>query len=621
MIQEEYEKQLIVRQFYWDKTRFDEPEVVMVAKWGEAVLECINHSFSQLDTVFLKDAETHTMPLIHYIKALLFKYVKNQGDSAYVYLLAEYRNSISKHFLPLIYEIIEEANKRNEHALCAKIIVDNPEIINRVSNSIDIHKIMFYGAPLVHYLKFKIRSAYAYVTISGIFFAILIFFIWFYYLYNLDFYQKEKKYTIALTIFWGFCTSELALPIYDIYLYVLDFKLKHNLLNNLMYCIFGIGLIEESVKILPLIFLMLFTKEPDDTYDYLFYASISALSFATSENLMFFGEDRQAGYSARTMYAVVMHITCSSLASYGWLLASKTKDTWLSIKYIGTYLFIACILHGLYDFFLFYNLSLLFYVGFLAAVMVWIIMLNNALNNSKHFSYSIFLKSYQLRMFIGIALIVLFILEYIYYGWKNGKQAANNFFVSNSVGFALLTFFFTSKLSQFDLIRGYWRKIAWQSENESYTKDSFHEFWKWPQKIVNFIVNFFEQNSIKPQNYVGFQLRIYFSVDQNSYGPGWIEITVVDRLVVHKLCNDKSKEIPDPNWFVGFIVKQSLDIAFRQFYIFKTKNKNNDLEINERAFVEVSVPVSDAILTKTKIYHHDLLFYSYGLATKVKKPG
>ncbi|MFQ3575156.1 MAG: PrsW family glutamic-type intramembrane protease, partial [Cytophagales bacterium] len=446
-------------------------------------------------------------------------------------------------------------------------------------------------------------------------FALLIFFTWLYYLMSLDIYEKEKPLFIVLTILAGFTTSEIALPIYDFFTYVLDFELNGAFWNDLLYCVFGIGFIEEFVKIIPLMLLMVFTKEPNDTYDYLLYGSISALAFATSENIMYFGDNRLAGYSGRSMYAVIMHLSCTSIASYGWLLASFKNKFSSKLIYVAVYFFMACTLHGLYDFFIFRSMSILFYLGFLGSVVVWIVMLNNSLNNSKFFSYSIAVQSTNLRMFIGIALLLLFVSEYVYYGFRDGRLAANQFFTSNAIGFTLLTFFFTSKLAQFDLIKGFWRTVQWKDVTETKEREILYP-WEWPGMIFRFFFNFFDLNSIKPQNYVGMKLKIYLANENQTFGPKWMTLSVIDRIVILNRNPETRKVYQDPNWFVGLTHEHSDDFDCQRFYLFKTENKSDLLSKNNRAIVELSVPERDEILSKKTISFNEIKNLCQGLASK-----
>ena len=81
--------------------------------------------------------------------------------------------------------------------------------------------------------------------------------------------------------------AELCTLLYDFFDYSLGFKKSGEVVNDLFYCVFGIGLIEETVKIIPFLLMLKFSRQINESIDYVIYASVSALGFAFMENLIY----------------------------------------------------------------------------------------------------------------------------------------------------------------------------------------------------------------------------------------------------------------------------------------------------------------------------------------------
>ena len=83
--------------------------------------------------------------------------------------------------------------------------------------------------------------------------------------------------------------------------------------NDFIYCILGIGAIEELMKIIPLFLVMFFSKQLKEPIDYVVFASISALGFAFIENLIYFDEAGLKTIQGRSLSSTVTHMFNSSL--------------------------------------------------------------------------------------------------------------------------------------------------------------------------------------------------------------------------------------------------------------------------------------------------------------------
>src|SRR5690606_29807319 len=84
----------------------------------------------------------------------------------------------------------------------------------------------------------------------------------------------------------------------------------------LLYCISVIGVIEEAVKILPFVFIVLRFREFDEPVDGIIYASFIALGFAALENLYYLDSLTTAQAYARGFASPVVHIVFASIWGY-----------------------------------------------------------------------------------------------------------------------------------------------------------------------------------------------------------------------------------------------------------------------------------------------------------------
>ena len=173
--------------------------------------------------------------------------------------------------------------------------------------------------------------------------------------------------------------------LYDVYKYLFGFQLNGNVINDSLYCVFGIGVIEEFVKFVPFLIILKFTKIINEPIDYIMYASLSALGFAFVENFNYFDDGSINIIHSRALTASIAHMVFSSLVVYGLILAKfrYKKNTFL----LGLlFFFIAAFAHGFYDFWLLNEyvagFSIFTFLCLLTGILVYASLTNNALNHS-----------------------------------------------------------------------------------------------------------------------------------------------------------------------------------------------------------------------------------------------
>ncbi len=289
-------------------------------------------------------------------------------------------------------------------------------------------------------------------------------FVWFIYVYRLDIFDREKKrYLLLIVVISSFLTLFAKIP-YTI-IHALGFKNSVNPIDSFVYSVFGIGFIEETVKLIPLFILLRFTKVIDEPYDYILYASSSALGFSFVENAMYLHNYGIEIINARALYATVAHMTFSSMIAYGLFLIKFKKTKYHPILLFTLFFLFAIFSHGFYDFWLinkavvkFKGLTTLF---FLATVHIWFSMKNNTLNVSNYYNATKKINNDTLKIYLIISLLSIFMFSYLYVSFVWNSKSANKFLIKSTIVYGYVIFYLIATLSKFDLIKGLLLPFKW----------------------------------------------------------------------------------------------------------------------------------------------------------------
>lgn len=318
----------------------------------------------------------------------------------------------------------------------------------------------FIKNKFISYFVLIILSYKENVIVEGLIAALLICIIWFLFIKKLDIFEPEKFRFLFLTLFLAVILSNLCYVLYGSFNHYLHFVLKGSILTELAYCIFGIGLIEESVKLVPVFIILFFTKQINESTDFIIYASISALGFAFAENLGYFHEFGLKNIGVRASVCTLLHMVLSSFAIYG-LIYSKYKKK--SILYFAVSFITACIIHGLYDFPLltstsmFGKFALLSFFLVLLSIGIYKHMVVNALNNSEYFreiDHNVSLRKSWLVIVYGLSYVI--VVHYLINALKFGPKFANSHIAINSFSLVSIILVIYANFSKFTLKRKLW---------------------------------------------------------------------------------------------------------------------------------------------------------------------
>lgn len=253
--------------------------------------------------------------------------------------------------------------------------------------------------------------------------------------------------------------------LYDFYEFGLGFTLNGEVLNDLLYCIFGIGVIEEIVKIIPFLIVLFFTKKIKEPIDYIMYASLSALGFAFVENFQYFRPDSLNIMHSRALTASISHMIDTSIIAYGLVLAKFRYNNRRPVLFFFGFFLLAAVSHGFYDFWLLNDVvssfSIITFLYLLTSILIYASFINNALNNSTNPSANILLNTTRLSSDLAACLIGIFLFEYVCLAWIYGPTIANRELLSSILAGGYLILFLSIRLSNIDIFPGEWFRIEW----------------------------------------------------------------------------------------------------------------------------------------------------------------
>ncbi len=376
-------------------------------------------------------------------KENLFQEIKLKGyvEGAYHYLALIYEHEFRDQDLKsLVYN--EASSKYVPYELRTSVYIKN----NDVSS----------------YFKDLFKQIFRNTNIIGFSGALLILLIWVMYLHRVNLNRKKSLFSSFLAVL---LSAVLVLPVwllYDFYKYALHFDLDGGFVHDFFYCVFGIGAIEELVKIFPFLLILWFTKAIKEPIDYIMYASLSALGFAFVENFRYFQDGSLNIMHSRALTASISHMIDSSIVAYGLILA-KFKYKKHPLLFFAGFFLIAVFSHGFYDFWLLNDTANDYYIitflYLLTSILVYASFINNALNNSTSPEQNIQLNSARLSNDLAASLIGIFLFEFLCLSFIYGPTIGNRELITSSLSGGYLILFLSVRLSNIDVFPGDWPRL------------------------------------------------------------------------------------------------------------------------------------------------------------------
>ena len=326
------------------------------------------------------------------------------------------------------------------------------------------------GKPWI-YLLAVFNMLQEHFNLTGFLAALGVMMIWLVFLRKLDVFNPEKWGYIFGILILGMLMSLGVFILADTRQLVLNMAdVTHG--DSFLYWVLDVGMVEELVKIIPLLGLIWLTQVIDEPFDYILYASVSALGFAFIENGLYYDGVQLNIIHARAMTAVVGHMFHSSIIAYGIILCKyrfPKIPIWLGFSLA---FLVASFSHGLYDYLLgkgIYmevmdkNIYPAFVIFFLLIILFWSNFINNSLNQSPYFDERHSLRPIKLMQYLVIALTAVLAFEYLTIGLHYGSEIANRSLLQASVNGSFMILVLAFGLSRIELAPGEWKNMRWQA--------------------------------------------------------------------------------------------------------------------------------------------------------------
>ncbi len=283
-----------------------------------------------------------------------------------------------------------------------------------------------------------------------------------YYFKLIDIFETEKTLHIVFTFVIGSIIPFIIYPIHEYIYKPLDISNSENPLLSFLFFSIGVGLLEEFVKAASIFLVMLFFKNAiNEPIDYLKYICISALGFAFGENIEYAVNCGHAVLLTRSIISVPAHMIFSSLFIYGYILYKYQNKP---ITIIPTFAALGFMAHGLFDFFLddknapFGHLTNILF--FLCLIEVFILILNNGINNSPFYSPKKAIDQQKVRKYLSRMYTFAIISIIIFCGISQNAETAISAAFAFIFFYFLLLYIIIVRLSRISIVPGHWKTIS-----------------------------------------------------------------------------------------------------------------------------------------------------------------
>lgn len=290
--------------------------------------------------------------------------------------------------------------------------------------------------------------------------ALMLAFVWAAYLRKINIFSRIKWIQVIIPIIVGGLTTLVAI-FFDLP-ELISLDKKYVTFQKLIYYLYNVGLMEELCKYGGLLLMMaIFHKWFREEPNYIIYAALVALGFATIENFKNFYLNGVSSIYMRGMLSTVNHIVWTSIIS-GFMVVGLRKNIGRAILYAVLGILISTFIHGLSDFLMalgeipIYIFMLLIFV---IQIEVWARILNNFLNFSKKIDLKKSIDRNTLQRFLLISFFIAGTIQLIglidEVGWHQGILQNLNLLTQE----VIITIILIVRITRFTIIPRYWKPV------------------------------------------------------------------------------------------------------------------------------------------------------------------
>ena len=419
-----------------------------------ACLSTLTHNYQK--AAFYVISLDEDEPVTCFLKAQVALY--KQDTTQFInYLLKEINNEgLKTNTYPLLAEYFSQTNQ-------SELLYDlvKSDIFLEYLDFNLIGRVYYAHGDIYRYIFSTVMHILNHLSIYSFIGALVILIAYTVFLRELDLFNKESWGWVIVMVTYGAISPFFVFPFSNFLEYSLNFNPQGSSIGNFLYYTVRVGLVEEYVKLFPFLLFLLFTKKMKEPYDYIFYATLSALGFAFTENILYFTNHGTAIIQSRGMLSVLGHAIFTS--SVGYLMAySRFKKKLAPTPILFVFgLMLASLLHGVFDFLLLPNsfTNLIFFIYFLILIHVWAVMLNNCMNNSSYFDYSKLKNLKNFQFIVTGSLLLIITTQHVLTTFYVGKSYANAIALGGFYPGIYIILFLSNTLGRFDFFKNYWESL------------------------------------------------------------------------------------------------------------------------------------------------------------------
>lgn len=323
--------------------------------------------------------------------------------------------------------------RSGQTAAATHLLKQNPEILTMVNLS-DLRQFAMLERNASLYLQALLVIPFRSMELFTVFSSLFIAMIWFFYFWRIDIFDQEPVLLGILAVISGIFIAIIAGPVLDFLSLYLKLQTSDSTLQSLFYSIVIVGLPEELLKFIPVLLIIKLTRQVNEPVDLIIYGSLTALGFATFENIMLISQYGMGVMIARLLVATIMHMVSTAVLCFAWAYAHFIRPGKLTgFTFLGW--LAAALVHGLFNHFVLAvepGLSALSLLVLVLSIWGYSLMLRNALNFSPFFTtkqtQSGRLINYE---WILVAALWLEAMGYLYVNIVYATSAANSWLLTN----------------------------------------------------------------------------------------------------------------------------------------------------------------------------------------------
>jgi hypothetical protein len=225
--------------------------------------------------------------------------------------------------------------------------------------------------------------------------------------------------------------------------------LGYGMWSDLIYCLVKVAFVDEFLKAIPFIILLLFTSKINEPFDFLKYICISALGYACIDNLMHCYEYDTVIITQRFFYTALTQVFYSALLTYVFMLNDYIYKRPQLIAALAAY-GAAVLIHGIFQFLLVneyfittYGQHVVWTEAFVAFMLLGQ-MFNTAISNSGYYTLNRQKLLLRAAVIFVLSILGIFILSAGLVFLKHGNSASVIFVKDNVIYLVLLVLYTSS---------------------------------------------------------------------------------------------------------------------------------------------------------------------------------